>query len=390
MVVIGGFGGGGSTEFEYKHIVWALMVIILMPILLPMMVPPVYGAADWEDEVKDIENTYYRQTGVGATSEINVWTLTGIYTPYTGGNHGYTDDGWLYGDLITSNTPYQYSSNNYWSGETFTVARNPDNGLYYYTSKPTNSPDIVEAAGVDYDGATVYSAVTMDVSHKSDIFFSSGGKTTEGDNYYYAYSGYRYSFSPLSNYETTVDGTTYEIEARTSSLSLVWYEYQDIDGICGQMAISSKDIGVSYLDAEDVIRAYNSTTYSARFDMMFGNLPMHLVIRLNPYAVASGLSIPDIWNGGYWSVMVYSDQDAQSATFSQTWEFSPTKILDTVIALFSFDVASQYQLTGWEATLASAVFSLAMYSALIAIALNHAYLWILVAAVAALQGLKFW
>lgn len=394
MVVIGGFGGSGGVEFEYKHIIWALMIIVLLPILLPMMCPPVYGSEDWEDEVKDIENTYYRQTGVGATSEINVWSLTGIYTPYTGGHHGYTEDGWLYGDRITSNTPSQYSANSYWMNESFTVLRNPDNGLYYYTDAPNNSPDIVETTVEDgkiiFDGATIYSAVTMDVSQKSDIFFSAGGKTTEGDNYYYAYTGYRYSFSPLSNYETTVNGTTYEIDARTSSLSLVWYEYVDIDGICGQMAISSKDLGVSYLDSEDVIRAYNSTTYSARFDMMFGNLPMHLVIRLNPYAVASGLSIPEIWNGGYWSVMVYSDQDAQSATFSQTWEFSPSKILDTVIALFSFDVASQYQLQGWEATLASATFSLAMYAALIALALNHAYLWILVAAVAALQGLKFW
>ena len=132
MVVIGGFGGSGGVEFEYKHIVWALMIIVLLPILLPMMCPPVYGSEDWEDEVKDIENTYYRQTGVGATSEINVWSLTGIYTPYTGGHHGYTEDGWLYGDRITSNTPSQYSANSYWMNESFTVIRNPDNGLYYY------------------------------------------------------------------------------------------------------------------------------------------------------------------------------------------------------------------------------------------------------------------
>ena len=382
MVVIGGFGGGGSTEFEYKHIVWALIIIVALPILMPLMCPPVYGDRDWEAEIEDIENTYYRQSGIGATSEINVWTLTGIYTPYSGTSYGYTADGWLYGDRIDTNTPSQYSTNPYWADEEFTVTR-ASNGLYYYTTPPNHSPDIIA-------NETVYSAVTMDVSHKSDVFFSSAGKTTQGDSYYYAYTGYRYAFQPLSNYETTKDGTTYEIDAQTSSVSLVWYEYMSLDGLCGQMAVSGKDYGVSYIDSEDVIRAYDSTNYSARFDMMFGNLPMHLVIRLNPYAVASGMSIPDIWTGGYWSVMVYSDQDAQSATFSQTWEFSPNQILETVISLFTFDVTSQYQLSGWEATLASATFSLAMYAALIAVALNHAYLWILVAAVAALQGLKFW
>ena len=96
MVVIGGFGGGGSTEFEYKHIVWALIIIVALPILMPLMCPPVYGDQDWEAEIEDIENTYYRQSGIGATSEINVWTLTGIYTPYSGTSYGYTADGWLY------------------------------------------------------------------------------------------------------------------------------------------------------------------------------------------------------------------------------------------------------------------------------------------------------
>ena len=92
------FGGSGNNgvEFEYKHIVWALMIVILLPILMPMLVAPATPEAEWQAEVEDIQNTYYLQSGVGATSEINIWPLTGIYTPYTGGDHGYTEDGWLY------------------------------------------------------------------------------------------------------------------------------------------------------------------------------------------------------------------------------------------------------------------------------------------------------
>lgn len=380
MVSLGG-GASSGSEFEYKRIVWALIILVVLPILMPLMCTPVEAESEWADEISDIENTYYRQSGVGATADINIWALTGIYTPYEGGQHGYTDDGWLYGDLIESNTPSQYDSNPYWANERFRVDR-ASNGLYYYSTAPTNSPDITNK--------TVYSAVTMDQAHKSDVFFTTSGKTTEGEHYYYAYTGYRYAFQPLSNYTTTKDGTTYEIDSKTSSCSLIWYQYQSLDGISGQLTVSSRDYGVSYLDSEDVIRAYDSVNLTARFDMYFGNLPMHLLIRLNPYAVASGLSVPEIWNNGYWSVMVYSNQDATTTALSQSYELSPTKILETVFALFTFDVTEKYQIEGWEGVLASMVYSLSFYAVLMAVALNHAYLWILVGVLAAIQSMKFW
>ena len=87
--------------------------------------------------------------------------------------------------------------------------------------------------------------------------------------------------------------------------------------------------------------------------------------------------------------MVYSDQDAISAVTSQTNEFSPERILDTVIMLFTFDIQEEYDLDGWVAILASAIFSLSFYAVLIALALNHAYLWALVAIVAIFQSFKF-
>lgn len=379
MISFGSGSGGG--EFEYKHIVWALIILVVMPILMPLMCPTADVPQDWEAEVADIQNTYYNAGGVGATAEINIWPLTGIYTPYSGGNYGYTEDGWLYGDRVEETTPSQYASNPFWSSDKFTATR-ASNGLYYYSDPPDNSPDITTS--------TVYSAVTMDDEHKSDVFFTTGSKHMDGDHYYYEYTGYRYSFSPLSNYTTTSNGTTYEVNAATTSCSLIWYTYVSIDGICGQLTVSAQDYGVSYLGSDDIIRAYDSANYSARFDMYFGNIPMHLLIRLNPHAVASGLTIPEIWDNGYWSVMVYSDQDASTVSVSQTYEFSPTKVLDTVISLFTFDVVDQYNIEGWEGTFAAMIYNLAFYAVLIAVALNHAYIWILVAAIAAIQSMKFW
>ena len=391
-------GGGGGVEFEYKRIVWALIILVVLPIILPLMAPTAMSEhSEWEDEIDNIEEMYYKKSGTVATSDINVWALTGIYTPYTGGNHGRTDDGWLYGDRVSYDSPTQYTESAYWGGESFAIQRNPANGLYYYISAPSNSPDIVaaknngtiEEPNWDYTNATVYSSVTMDSAYKSSTFFTSNGKTEEGDSYYYAYDGYRYAFSPLSSFTTTKDGVTYQVDNRTSSLSLIWYQYVNLDGIAGQLTITGKDYGVSYLTADDIVRAYDSTNFSATFDMRFGNIPMHLLISLNPLAVASGLTIPEIWNNGYWSIMVYSDQDATSAVTSQTNDFSIDRILDTIIMLFSFDIEEEYDLDGWVAVLASMIFSLAFYAVLIALALNHAYLWALVAIVGILQGLKF-
>lgn len=391
-------GGGGGVEFEYKRIVWALIILVVLPIILPLMAPSAMSEhSEWEDEMDNIEEMYYKKSGTVATSDINVWALTGIYTPYTGGNHGRTDDGWLYGDRVSYDSPTQYTESAYWGGESFAIQRNPANGLYYYITAPSNSPDIVAAKNNgtveepdwDYTNATVYSSVTMDSAYKSSTFFTSNGKTEDGDSYYYAYDGYRYAFSPLSSFTTTKDGVTYQVDNRTSSLSLIWYQYVNLDGIAGQLTITGKDYGVSYLTADDIVRAYDSTNFSATFDMRFGNIPMHLLISLNPLAVASGLTIPEIWNNGYWSVMVYSDQDATSAVTSQTNDFSIDRILDTIIMLFSFDIEEEYDLDGWVAVLASMIFSLAFYAVLIALALNHAYLWALVAIVGVLQGLKF-
>lgn len=393
MSLLKGSDGGGG-DWEYKMIIYALVCVIIVPLLFSLMLPS-SATSVWEDEIKDIEQTYYLQSGVNATREINVWTLTGIYTPYEGSSYGYTSDGWLYGDRVESNTPAQYSNNAFWAGESFTVIRNPANGLYYYSSAPSNQSDIVpatqsESGKWDFTNATVYSNITMDAAHVSDVFMSSGGRSEQGGHYYYQYTGYRYAFQPLSNFTTTKEGVTYDVNASTTSLSLVWYQYASNGGIAGQLTISGADSGLSYLNAADIVKAYNSSNFSAVFDMYFGNLPMHLRINISPAAIAAGMSVSDAWSGGYWSTMVYSDQDASSASTSANYEFSPDNLMNTVIALFTFHIAEDYNIDGWEGTIASLIFTLPLYACLIVFALRHAYLWIAVALIAAIQAFSFW
>lgn len=387
--------GGGDSEDESKKFVWILIITVLTPVIMAAIAPSVADTDPYAEEAADI-GAQFRSISGQSTGDKNIWALTGVYTPYEGeGSYGYTDDGWLYGQRVVTYTPSQYGGA-FWAGERFTVARDPENGLYYYTDGPTGQPDVVQASvgeggAIDHKGATVYCRVAMDTAHISDTFFYPGSKTEDGGgHYYYTYSGWRYAFQPLSSYTVTADGTAYDINAGSSSLSLIRYNYVGREGIAGQLTITGDDLGTSYLVADDIIREYDETNFSAVFDMYFGTLPMHILISLNPYAVASGLSVADCWNGGYWTVMVYTDADPVSAAVSATSDVSPSKVLDIAIRLFTFDLVGEYGLDGLTATVAYLLFNLPIYANLLALCLRHKEVWLIVAVIVAIQSIKFW
>lgn len=388
------FGGGGDTEFTYKKIVWALLIISILPLMINLLVSPAAEEDVWADEYNSISAQYYESAGVPPSASMEVWALRGIYVPYTSGAYGYTDDGWLHGGAITFNTPAQYNGAA-WATERFTVHQ-ADNGLWYYTSAPSSRNDIVVAPNTDgvitsTEGATVYTAVTMDTAHKSDTFFTTADRVEVNGHYYYGYTGYRYSFSPLHSYQSTNgDGQTLDVSSTSSSLSLIWYQYNTLSGIAGQLSISGNDEGVAYLTSQDIVRKYEGVNFTATFDMMFSKMPMHLQIRLNPAAIAAGMSVEQCWDGGYWSVLVYGDRDIEDyvgGVFGGTSDFSLENMFEVFTDLFGFRLADHYDIDGWVAILASLVFSLAFYAVLLAVAVANPYMWAIIAVVGILQGL---
>lgn len=399
MIGFGGNGGSGDTQFTYKKIVGGLLIISLLPIVINLFVAPV-NVDEWQGEYESISQTYYEARGTPAGSGIELWTLSYIATPYTSTNYGYTDDGWLHGGLITDVSPTQYQGAA-WSGETFKAAR-ADNGVWYYTVAPSNNPNIVVATTddadhvhiTDYNGATVYSAVVMDTAHTSDTFFTAqdSSRVDFNGHYYYGYSGWRYAFSPLHSYSATNgDGTVYDVKSNSSSLSLIYYQYNSIDGIAGQLSLSGSDNGLSYLSGADIVRAYEGINFTATFDMKFNSIPMHIQIRLNPTAIASGMSVEDCWNGGYWSVMVYGDKDVEDYVGGlyggNNDDHSIENIFNVFVDLFSFRISDHYEIDGWVGTLASMTFSLAFYATLLAIGVSNPYMWMIIAIVGLFQTL---
>lgn len=361
-------GFGGSSEgFVQGAIIFGAIVLFFMPVMISMFMPTEETEQYVSENVMDsVFESYYNFTGQNNKKE-QPWALTGIYEPYLGGNYHYTDDGWLYGSLVTRYTPTQYVGTD---GQ-YTVVKGMNGteddkiSVYTYTS---DIPKIGHAKG------DVYTYVVMDIEQQSEIFFTDQLKKTAGQGFYYEYTGYRYAFQPLEDGYTVYtdangDRQVTKMSATTSSLSLIWYNFLSQSGISGQLIISGQDFGVAYLTAADIVRAFNSANNTARFEMSFDGVPMAIYIRIDPM-MSQNYSVEECYNRGYWSIMVASISTGATTYYTADYAISPDKLWDTTVDLLTFNL-DDYNINGTMKVIASLVFVMVLLSMLIAIGINH-------------------
>lgn len=335
-------------------------------------------------DTQELFDGYYEMTGQKMSTKTSVWALTGIYTPYTGGtgSAGYwTDDGWLYGAQVKTYTPSQYAD----TPTTYNVSKGSD-GVFRYSE---NSKDYNAATGAGHASGDLYTMVNFDLNQQSSIFFTEGGRTEVGGQFYYAYDGYRMAFQPIASYTTQdANGNRIPIVATTTSLSLIWYHYYTASGVAGMLVLSGNSGGVSYINAAQIVSAFSQNTYSSTFSLVFnGGVPMDIIIRIDPTYLSQGLSVAECYDMGYWSIMVTSqsvDSDAYTGTDSA---MNPMKILNVAWSLFTFDLGA-FNLSPILATLASAVFVAPLYLMLLTFTLSNYKLLILWGILAAIQSLS--
>ena len=364
-------------DANVKLLVFCLTLAFLMPFMFSIFVPS--NALDVDQE--DLFDDYYTMTGQKAPTKTAIWCLTGIYTPVqVGSPYGVTEDGWMYGSVISSYTPGQYMG----TPEDYNVTRGSDN-LYRYSA---DSTDYNADKGTGHKQGDLYTMVNFDMDHKSNIFFTENGKTMMGDNFYFDYSGYRFSFQPISSY-TTLDqnGDKVQIVATTTSLSLVFYQWTTQTGVSGQLIISHSDGGQGFINGANIVSAFNSATNSATIPMVFANgVEMDLVFRIDPYYLST-MTIQECYDNGFWSLMVTSESADADAFTGADYALNPSKVLDTAISLFTFDY-SGYNLSQEMGILCSVFFSLFLYAGLLALCLEHEYLYILMGIMTALQSIN--
>ena len=359
--------GGGDSRWTFASIMMAIVIMTALPLAINL-----FTDVTVEDETDELISDYKAFTGQGRTSEA-VWCLTGIYTPYTGGTYGYTDDGWLYGTKVNSYEPSQISE----ADPTHYVVAYQD-GFYKYTE--------VDDSHGGHKVGDLYTAVCMDREERSTVFFTEAGKITDGAYFRYDYTGYRYSFQPMANYEAqNANGKVVPIVAKTSSLSLIWYSYYTAQGISGNLILTGNDAGLSYIGASEVVRAFSDITQTASFTMRFNGLDMNIYIRMMPYYLEN-MSIADAFNAGYWEVMVTSPSTDSRAYENPGNNFNIWGIINTIKDLFTFNLDA-YGFSGISTLLAGAFFVMPLYAMLLTIGLHNQLVLAIMGILAAFQAI---
>ena len=381
MSLLGGGGGGGDNRYTHELLTFAIALMFLLPLMINLYQIDTAEPIANEKYIEELNAQYTAFTGSEPVSE-SVWGLTGIYTPYTGGSYGYTDDGWLYGSKIVEYTPTQYSE-----GPTAYTASDVYDGGDYLIDYPVYRYTEV---GSIYEGISVgdtYSSVAFDTTQKSNIFFTPNNKVVTDKGYYYEYTGYRYAFSPLTDlYGWNENGDQVEIVANSSSLSLIWYDYYgQSSGIAGQLIITGSDSGVAYLTANEIVQAFDSNTNTSKFEMQFNGVSCNLYIRIDPYYTSSGMSVAECYERGYWSVMVTSLSTSVSSYTGTDYKLNVYNIANTIVDLLTFNLDS-YGFSPLVSTVASAVVVVPLYVGLISMGMTFTPLLIGAGALAVFQG----
>lgn len=375
-----------ETKFAYGLIIFSLVTTLLLPIGLSIFAGTTTSAELNSEE--QLEG-YYNFTGTSPSREA-IWSLTGIYTPfgvnYLGesdtNSYGYSADGWLYGDSLTVYEPTQYEKTQY----AYKVVKG-DDGLFRYAYNGDNS---VNYTG-NHKSGDLYTDISFEPTKKSPIFFTQALKNEKDGYFYYQFGGYRYSFQPTSSYRTqNADGESIDVIPNTTSLSLIWYQYytSQNSGISGQLIISAQDFSVAYLNAAQILQAFNSTTSTAKFTLNFSGVPMNLYIRIDPIQLANGLSIQQCYDLGYWSVMVTSLSTDSSAYMQSDNALNPYSIFETLIDLLTFNY-NDYGISDSMGVLCSLIIVVPFYAGLVAICIsgNGMKMLILAGVLAAIQGI---
>lgn len=378
-----------SNSFVFKSIIMAIAILFLLPTCISVFIGSEEADGDTDDGSysydlsEDIFEGYRSFTGMERKVNEEIWILRGIYTPFgISADGGYTDsylytsDNWLAGAQVLTYTPAQYVEDG--AGNDFSVTYNPVKKCYTYDANTRDG----------YSAGDVYTSVTMDYNHRSDIFFTQSGRHQQGDAFYYDFSGWRMSFAPQNSYYVSdQDGNVQNVVATSTSLSIIWYDIYGglASGLAGQLVISKGDYGVSYLNSQDIIREMGQNNIAV-FPMTFnGGVNMNIYVKINPYYTSRGWSIEDCWNAGYWSIMVTSISTAIETYTSTQYSFNVQNIWETFIDLFTFNTDA-YNMSPMASTVCSLTINLCLYATLLSIGITCWPVLLLAGIVAAIQA----
>lgn len=253
----------------------------------------------------------------------NPWFLTHVYTPWvsTDGVNGHLDqDGWLYGQEITDYPDLGKSAN---------IALDPE--------QKSSVPLTITQERAEWSKAT---GLSWWVNNPFVIITYPIGKILGWDPYTretviapsFNHTGYRFVFDPALPFKSgtsTVDG----------SLSIVWYSYNQQEGLSGGLQIYGGDVLLSSYSATDIVAGYNTTqSYASTYQFMFDGTPLTLSIRFNPEVIESGTPLLAAFVQGSWTMAISSVSAGNFYDIDNSASFANTtgSIINTFVQIYTF------------------------------------------------------
>ena len=291
------------------------------------------------DEIQEGRNQLISFSGQSMINQ-TPWKLTHVYTPWHEGLETKVDtDGWLYGDEITAQELEPYGPMSFAN-----IKLDPNQK----SSTPLNYSDVTY---VGQTGWKWYAPGSGTVAGKLltpiySIYTALGGKS---DPYVYGdinthswnYTGYRYVFDPTLPFSNEgEDGQTNSVDG---SLSIVWYDYNNQEGLSGGLIIYGGDILIANYSATDIIADYNTTSgYATVYDFDFGGTVLTLSIRFDQNAIEDGMNLMQAWTLGKWSMAISSPSAGSFFDIDGSSSFTVTagNMISTFMKIYTLQVPS--------------------------------------------------
>lgn len=313
----------GDDSTLIKVAVFGLTISIMATACIALLIAP-NNTYDYDDIAK------YRNelANFSGKSMINntPWVLTSVKTPWEVGMpyEGHIDeDGWLFGEEIA------YSE----IGKAAGIRLDPAQKSSTMLSNSTQDYSYIDGRQW-YAGGNPWGIAINDTY--LDFFGIDPYTRNSGVANTYSFTGYRYIFNPTLPFQagtSSVDG----------SLSIVWYSFNNQEGLSGGLEIYNRDILLSSYSATDIIGAYESVGgYAATYDFNFNGVVLKLSIMFDQAQLESGVSLYQAWVNGYWSMAISSLSAGNFFDVENSAAFANTagSMIDTFIGIYTMSTPS--------------------------------------------------
>lgn len=317
------------------------------------------GQGDYSyDEINSYRNDLIEFSGEGMINQ-SPWVLKHVYTPWIP-NSGddladhIDPDGWLFGEEITDYADLNKSAD---------IHLDPSQKSSVPISVREETVTYTYQTGLEWWADNPISFITRPVG---EFFGNDPYQYEDRDLNVWNYNGYRYVWDatlPFADTETA--------SSKDGALSIVWYSYNNQEGLAGGLQIYGGDVILASYSAADIVADYNITNaYATTYKFVFQGVTLTLSIRFDPDIIENGTPLLSAWTQGNWSMAISSVSAGNFYDIENSASFANNAgtTIDTFRQIFTFDMPNVH--SEWAKVIIWGLVGLPMTIAMLCIALR--------------------